>query len=504
MMSCCNFCSKSCDDIRNFHESNILICDNSPVKCCDLIHIFNGDIVKLILGDKFRRICGNCLAKIQAIYEFVQQIKLADKQLNAVQVTQDLRSQMGAYVEVEVLSPLGSNLKKILPKINLDTEIVKETVLKNRNSRMYKCSECSKSFTRFKALKEHEQRHAFNNDCADVTVCYVCQYCHLTYKSQASLDKHVGRQHNNRKLQCYSCRRFYISKGYLLQHCKRVHQRSTFNYYCGECPETVVFQTREIAKNHFLQNHVTQIINTESVLADDNMDLEMHEEFLDEFLMSHTNENSFQFSECWEHLDLNLPDMLQPNPLQTLLKNEGTCEAFPCPQCAEQYKQPQSLLKHLNEKHNFQLVFCKNCCTTFATLNEFTLHLNSGKCAMVTTKALLSCPYCSKFFQTLTQLKQHLRIVHTQKKRHICQLCDKQYATVDHLKKHVLSQHQNERRHICHVCAKRFTQMGHLRQHLAIHTTGKTVQCADCSQKFWRKIDLKKHRQKKHNAGEDT
>uniref|UniRef100_A0A1A9WBP9 C2H2-type domain-containing protein n=1 Tax=Glossina brevipalpis TaxID=37001 RepID=A0A1A9WBP9_9MUSC len=169
--------------------------------------------------------------------------------------------------------------------------------------------------------------------------------------------------------------------------------------------------------------------------------------------------------------------------------------------CTEQYKKPQPLLKHLNEKHNFQLVRRKNCCTTFTTLSDFTLHLPSEEYPMNTAEELLFCPYYSKSFKTVTRLKQHLRIVHTQKKR---QLCDKRCATVDHLKEHVLSQHQTERRHICHVCAKRFTQMSHLRQHLAIHTTGKTIKCKDCLQKFWRKIDLKRHKQKKHNPEEAT
>ncbi|XP_013105184.1 zinc finger protein 135 isoform X2 [Stomoxys calcitrans] len=391
-----------------------------------------------------------------------------------------------------------TTFKPILPKTEHRRAHIEidNSASRTSHSRLYKCLECAESFKSFKHLRQHE--FGFCN-IFNINGVFACKYCHLCFKAATSLANHESSQHPEQQFLCCLCEdKLFTSKGYLTRHIQKTHNHSFLQYFCGECDEAMIMTTKNDVKKHFESSHTGQKCSNEAPAHalenedEGDMDLEMHEEFLDEFLLAHSNENSFQFSECWEALDLHLTDMLHA---QTTHSHNGEThtQAFQCPKCFEPFQNPQPLLQHLAESHNISVFLCQICQQTFPTSNDFKLHKRSI-CSKSTSATCVNCPFCGKAFSSTLKLKQHLRIVHTQNKKHICQLCDKQFSTLDHLKKHVLSQHQNERKHICHICSKSFSQSCHLKQHLAIHTIGKTIKCTECPERFWRNIDLYRHR----------
>ncbi|XP_023305084.2 PR domain zinc finger protein 4-like [Lucilia cuprina] len=523
-MKICNLCAKNSEQVKKISENNSTSGSN-VIKIQYLLQIFQNDIVQFLLDNKESLICHNCLQQLKKCYEFVQKIKASEKkfvQAKEIKTEHDyIESLTGNVTNNETTNAkvtvheksnnenvFKTNLKfkLILPKTCSSKEIVNkniETLVIENKTRLYKCLRCAESFKSFKQLKQHEVEFCENNILKDLQICV---YCHKCFSKEISLSDHITQKHPQQEFLCCLCQdKCFAAKGYLARHIKKVHDHEILQYFCGECPELMCLSTPQELQEHFLCKHPCQSSSnamehqTQATLNDDDMDLEMHEEFLDEFLLAHTNENAFQFSECWEALDLHLPDMLQTTTTSNLNNVSEFTEAFGCPKCFEQFKNPQPLLKHLAEFHNLPVLICRKCQKCFPSFKDFKRH-KLQTCLNTTLPLNVECPYCRKTFNNSANLKQHIRIVHSQLKRHICQLCDKQFSTLDHLKKHVLSQHQNERKHLCAVCDKRFTQLGHLKQHLAIHTTGKTLKCSECSLKFWRKIDLERHRQKNHHV----
>lgn len=454
--------------------------------------------------------CWACQKLLQEYYIFIQEVRnTAHHLVETVERNEQIGNGLETIISLKEhkTSPKScTSFRPILPK--LFSEIPKNKCLSPPSvpfSRFYKCLECGEAFKSHKNLREHESEQCIRN----ISGVFVCKFCHLCFKDDNKLSNHQKLHHSEQKCVCHLCKKVFNSKGYLSRHINKIHQHTFLPFFCGECNDTMSsFSSQDEIQKHFDNvEHISETTkdnvpaevngNPESI-NDEDMDLEMHEEFLDEFLLAHTNENSFQFSECWDALDLHFNEMYGNTSFQN---NEEHCEAFPCPKCFLQFSKPQPLLKHLAELHNVAVLICRNCGQASPSLKDFKLH-QSNKCvAKDDANVKISCPYnCNKTFTSTLNLKQHLRIVHTQNRKDICQLCDKQFSTLDHLKKHVLSQHQNERKHICHICSKSFTQMCHLNQHMTIHTSGKPFKCTECLEKFWRRIDMERHR-KKHHLG---
>ncbi|XP_037945056.1 telomere zinc finger-associated protein-like [Teleopsis dalmanni] len=479
MFNLCNFCGnkKVCN---NFQESEVSF-ENKKINARECLKIFASDICALSKADK---ICKKCFCQLQNSYLFVKQIESSRQFLDQQKEAVNIIEQKNA-----IQSP---KQRSLLPKEEVSTTkrvSSKENLKKDR--RVYRCTECPEVFYSFRQCTAHQKLH---EKVMETTLTNICAFCCSLYASSEQLAKHQIECHSEGSYNCVQCPfKHYKNKGHLLKHISSKHQQNSLLYYCTLCNKTeessnfVYFLSRHMLEQHFYDNHLSN-----------DVEMDMNEEFLDEFLLTNSEGNDLHFSECWDALDLNLPDMMLQ--MQANDKNVITHAAFQCPKCYLSCTTQNELLQHLAHKHQLETLICNKCEASYNNLNEYRTH--KSECQQNNaSKSFTShkCPYCEKRFMARNNFKQHLRIVHTNFKRHVCQLCDKQFATLDHLRKHVLSQHQNERKHICHVCAKSFTQLCHLKQHLTIHTVGKTIKCSLCEVTFWKKIDLQRHIVKKHN-----
>ncbi|XP_045781399.1 zinc finger and BTB domain-containing protein 49-like [Maniola jurtina] len=121
-------------------------------------------------------------------------------------------------------------------------------------------------------------------------------------------------------------------------------------------------------------------------------------------------------------------------------------------------------------------------------------------------------------YYTVSNLRDHVRIVHERVLRYACHICGKmfydrthlrrhvdshsdikRYYTVSNLRDHVRIVHERVLRHACHICGKMFYDRTHLRRHVDSHSDIKRFECEVCHSAFTRRCHWKKHLLKQHS-----
>ncbi|KAL7734829.1 hypothetical protein ACLKA6_011110 [Drosophila palustris] len=132
-------------------------------------------------------------------------------------------------------------------------------------------------------------------------------------------------------------------------------------------------------------------------------------------------------------------------------------------------------------------LLCATCGKEFPDLTTLTEHM----LAHSTGDRQFVCPHCSKYFNTRSNLRAHIR-VHTGERPFACHICPKAFGLSHHLKDHILS-HTGERRFPCPHCPKGFNKSTNLQTHLLVHSGERPYICKECPATFNHPSNLEKH-----------
>jgi len=114
----------------------------------------------------------------------------------------------------------------------------------------------------------------------------------------------------------------------------------------------------------------------------------------------------------------------------------------------------------------------------------------------VKNESLFKCEECYRSFPTLTGLKMHMMMVHTDNGNMTCFVCGKGFESLKCLKAHVTT-HTSDSQHFCDECGRWFKDRKVLQQHAARHdeksSGGKIIDCSMCGQEYDTEADLAEH-----------
>jgi uncharacterized Zn-finger protein len=369
-------------------ESNLLDIPSNPKHSEHVWKVFGVQLNSL--GDYPTAACGECLASLEASWNFREQvlnsfaclniIASADKHPTPalkVEVLEDVVEESVVVAEdLEGLSndPKDGMQEDILDESTMfvdDTEILDQEMCDDDDEKSSKttCKQCSKSFPTAHRLKVHEMTHSKEQP-------FGCPDCPIRFKNERNAKIHHLNIHSkDRPFVCDKCKKSFSRATDLKKHVKTIHVEKPFKCtVCGRC-----FATEEILDKHQQQHMAKSLVecNVCSVSF-------MSQAKLDEHRLTHGN------------------DVAQ---FETISVNQ-------CDICK------------------------KNCESRSALLNHKVTHSEDRP---------FKCPHCELSFKVRSALLAHEKVVHMRVMPHQCPICSKGHSRKSNLAKHMKTHSKMER-----------------------------------------------------------
>ena len=169
-----------------------------------------------------------------------------------------------------------------------------------------------------------------------------------------------------------------------------------------------------------------------------------------------------------------------------------------CEKCGHVFSYSSNFKRHIDNVHTMEFrKECLVCRKTFKNKQSFYLH-NKNEHG---NHKRHRCDQCTKLFRSPSDLRRHKREVHTTKPREKCPDCGNMFKNKNILCVHRQNQHSGHKEtHACDQCDKIFRLATNLKQHIRnVHTTRPCEECPDCKKKFKTPASLAKHRKKNHD-----
>lgn len=139
----------------------------------------------------------------------------------------------------------------------------------------------------------------------------------------------------------------------------------------------------------------------------------------------------------------------------------------------------RDLTTHYNE--------CNICGLNFTSRHRLRRHA-----LLHASRRIFSCNRCESSFQTMTDLKIHMKTHPTVDHPFECNFCDKSFECETSLYDH-MKEHSGVYIHTCDICFKIFTQKSYFMCHMWTHTEGRPHKCHFCDKIFLLRSNLRLH-----------
>ena len=175
---------------------------------------------------------------------------------------------------------------------------------------------------------------------------------------------------------------------------------------------------------------------------------------------------------------------------------------FNCGECDEKFEKWRECASHLWKVHGIDcdMLLC-GVCKNYRTMDPRILETH---CQTHENLKLFKCDVCSKRFNQLSQLRNHV-VTHMDKtiaeipswaKPKQCDICQKIFSDSKSLKKHVQAIHSKLKPYICNVCNHKSARKAMLQLHMRQHTGDKPYSCDLCDYKTGDHNSLRRHKRR--------
>jgi len=175
---------------------------------------------------------------------------------------------------------------------------------------------------------------------------------------------------------------------------------------------------------------------------------------------------------------------------------------FQCLECPEKFEKWRECATHLWKSHSIDCdLFLCGICKGFRTMYPRNLEAH---CQIHSNLKSFQCDVCSKRFNQLSQLKNHI-VTHLDKtiaeipgwaKPKQCDICSKHFSDAKALKKHVKEIHSKLKPYICNICNHKSARKAMLQLHMRQHTGDKPFHCDICDYKTGDHNCLRRHKRR--------
>ncbi|KAF9421000.1 hypothetical protein HW555_002983 [Spodoptera exigua] len=167
---------------------------------------------------------------------------------------------------------------------------------------------------------------------------------------------------------------------------------------------------------------------------------------------------------------------------------ESCRKRFKCKTCDKVFSSHSSRSKHNKIKHLGLKKQCELCNKTVTNLQQHILVVHNR------SSLPFCCVSCGRRFISKSTLDLHMT-THTKDRPYPCTECDKKFSTNQRMLLHRRQVHDKEKSHLCQLCSKSFFKKYHLQVHLRSHSKEKPYSCPECGKCFSTTTTLNSHRE---------
>ncbi|CAH2101676.1 unnamed protein product [Euphydryas editha] len=186
--------------------------------------------------------------------------------------------------------------------------------------------------------------------------------------------------------------------------------------------------------------------------------------------------------------------------LRAHLTTHTSDSGYQCSDCPKRFKHPHSLAKH-RDTHLEKTHACAQCPKKFGSAALLNVHMKTHE--RLLKGATFRCTYCGKGFFESYSLQVHER-THRNEKPFQCEICNTSFGTNSSLKRHLKVSHSTSKPFECSTCHRSFVSEA-IRDRHEIRNHGNPedfkFHCKQCSCKYLKLKDLRKHMYKSHPKG---
>ncbi|XP_037289232.2 uncharacterized protein LOC119182282 [Rhipicephalus microplus] len=366
----------------------------------------------------------------------------------------------------------------------------------HKNLRPFECRKCGASLTSLNNLKAHMVCiHGSPGDNAKCPHCpkvfklkrslsihmraihsqqgrRQCELCGKWLSTERKLQRHVALTHYGdsvdaqdtafsllRLLKCNHCDFQSFSYSRLARH--RVTHTGVYPHQCPECNKQFVFRDQ-------LTRHVQSVHRKVRLTCQQCPRLFFSEKLFQQHLDAHRLGQGFPCTMCNNFYETKAA-------LDHHSQSHEAGLPFQCELCQKRFKHSQGLSIHRRYWHNQESRSSsrwrsgdhtwRHSCDVCRIRFKYQSSLAAHRLNRHTDTERLTCPYCSRRFNSLSVLALHIRS-HTGEKPHVCPHCSKAFSIPTNLKNHIITQHTKEFKFFCPLCSKGAVSQIKLRQHL--------------------------------------